>query len=76
MVCVEMISIIMCSRRWKGEKTRGRKEAGYALLPESEASHFDEVLSDLGNALFTLVNHEVRPVYELLVNLPRVDGRV
>lgn len=69
MVCVEMISIIMCSRRWKGEKTRGRKEAGYALLPEGQAAHFDEVLGDLGDPLLALVDHKVWPVDELLVDL-------
>jgi len=39
------------------------------LLPQFYASHFDEVLGDLGHALLAFVNREIRPVQELLVDL-------
>ena len=38
-------------------------------MPEGETAHFDEVLSDLRDALLAFVDRDVGPVDELLVNL-------
>jgi len=39
------------------------------LLPKFETSHFDKILRDFGYPLFTLVNGEIRPMYEFFINL-------
>ena len=39
-------------------------------MSEGETPHFDEILGNFGDALLALVNREVGPVNELLVNLP------
>lgn len=40
-----------------------------ALLPQLHAPHFDEVLRDLRHPLLAFVDHKVRPVDELGVDL-------
>lgn len=52
-------------------KCRGQRNA---LLPQLYASHFDEVLRDLGHALLTFVDREIRPVREFLVDLECVSA--
>jgi hypothetical protein len=48
---------------------------GNALLGKLQTSHFDEVLCNLGDPLLALVNHEVRPIEKLIVNLGRENGK-
>ena len=39
------------------------------MLPEGEAAHFDEVLSDLRHALLAFVDREVGPILQFFVYL-------
>ncbi len=52
-----------CTDHW------GVRREGDVLLSESQAPHFDDVLGDLGDALLALVDSEVGPMYQLLVDL-------
>ncbi len=38
-------------------------------MSKSHASHLDEVLCDFSYTLLALVNHEIRPIYEFVVDL-------
>ena len=51
--------------------------AAYALLPQFQPSHFDEVLGDFRYSLFALVNGEVWPVNQFFVDLnAEVNGHI
>ena len=55
----------------KGREGKGKR---CALLPELHPPHLDEVLRNLGDPLLALVDREVGPVLELLVDLRRVGS--
>ena len=56
------------------EEGREGKGKRCALLPELHSPHLDEVLRDLGDPLLALVDREVGPVLQLLVDLSSIES--